>query len=185
MSTAVVRADADWMWCAAMPVSDAMAAAVGDTLPARGAEPTTRVASDSVALDSAVRRVAATRDSAAAATNAYEAALGALAGGASAMRAGTESGKLSPGLILLGLLISGLGLRFALALSREMRAPRLAHIAEAEAHADAFAMEERRRVHFIQGGALNATSFSASGEMIRCCPPCTCAAPPMVGGRSP
>jgi len=112
---------------------NALAATVGDTLATRAPGPDSRATSDSVSLDAAIRRVAAARDSAATAADAYSAALNAIAAGTSAMRAGTESGRLSPGLILLALLVTGLGLRFALALSREARAPRLAHVAEAEA----------------------------------------------------
>jgi Mrp family chromosome partitioning ATPase len=112
---------------------DALVASSGDTAVPRPADTSVRVATDSVALDEAVRLVATTRDSAEAAQRAYDAAQSALAAGASAMRAGTENGKLSPGLILLALLIAGLALRFAMALSREAQSPRLAHIGEAEA----------------------------------------------------
>jgi hypothetical protein len=114
---------------------DAMAAASGVANAPRVAADESRAEAegDSVAIDSAERRVASLRDSVDAAESSHVSALNALAAGASAMRAGTDSGKLSPGLILLAILIAGLAARFALALSREAQSPRLAHIDEAEA----------------------------------------------------
>ncbi|MEX2180585.1 MAG: hypothetical protein WD771_00950 [Gemmatimonadaceae bacterium] len=78
-------------------------------------------------------RVAQLRDSVAQANAVHSAAL-------AAMRAEVESADqpevsaaaLSPGLALLFLLILGVAVRFVLALSREMRSPRIAHTLEAE-----------------------------------------------------
>jgi hypothetical protein len=112
---------------------DAMIAAAADTDAVRAVDTAAQVLSDSAVLDSAIRRVALTRDSVTMAANAHDSALNALTASASAVRTGNDAGKLSPGLVLLALLAAGLGLRFAMALSREARAPRLAHMDEAEA----------------------------------------------------
>lgn len=86
--------------------------------------------SDTLAV---IARAAALRDSLTRATAAHDAARAAVLRAAAAADAGRSPvPPLSPGLVLLGVLLAGLALRVGLALSGELREPRLAHALEAE-----------------------------------------------------
>lgn len=94
-----------------------------------------------VAREAATKAVASWRDSVRAMQAAHAAALAAVESDATAAAsARRESGALSPGLLMLVVLVGVLALRFALALWREAHAPRLAHVQEAEAAAGAPAL---------------------------------------------
>jgi hypothetical protein len=92
---------------------------------------------DSTALANASRRAAAWKDSVARTTMAHAAALAAITSDTSGAAAGADARAAppvpSPGLVMIAVLVAVLALRFTLALSREARSPRLAHIEEAEA----------------------------------------------------
>ncbi len=105
-----------------------------DAIAEQGAENATFTDTDEETDTLAVAvRAAALRDSLARATAAHDAARAAVASIASAADAGRSPvPPLSPGLALLVVLLVGLTLRVGLALSGELREPRLAHALEAE-----------------------------------------------------
>jgi len=91
-------------------------------------------AADASGLESAARAAAAWRDSVARARTTHATALAAMRGDPALLSDPRPASPVpSPGLVMIIALIAGLTLRFALALSREVREPRLAHMVEAEA----------------------------------------------------
>jgi hypothetical protein len=117
-------------------------AGIAETDEADGAEAIRAAAARRVAArETATRLAAAWRDSVEQARAAHAATLAAMEAADGDERvAERESRALSPGLLMLMVLVGVLGLRFSLALSQEARAPRLAHVAEAEAAAGAPAL---------------------------------------------